>query len=45
MIAHNKNIQIQNTTKKVTVPNDPLSRLRYFMDCMVTVVPNLNQYH
>ena len=25
------------------IPNDPLSRLRYFMDCMVTVVPNLNQ--
>ena len=37
------NYELKRTSTPATVPTDPLSRLRYFISCMVAVVPALNE--
>ena len=39
MILNQRNVEIEKTGTTVTVPTDPLSRLRYFLKCMCNVVP------
>ena len=39
MILNQRNVEIEKTGTTVTVPTDPLSRLRYFLSCMCSVVP------
>ena len=43
MLARNTNYEVNRTSTAATVPNDPLSRLRYFISCMVSVIPALNE--
>ena len=43
MILSNSNIEVENTSKSTTVSDDALSRLRYFLNCMISVVPDLNE--
>ena len=43
MILNKKDYQVKRTSTPATVPTDPTSRLRYFISCMVAVVPALNE--
>ena len=43
MILSNSNVEVENTSKSTTVPDDALSKLRYFLYCMTSVVPDLNE--
>lgn len=39
MIFNQRNLEVEKTGKNCSVPSDPLSRLRYFLNCLCSVVP------
>lgn len=43
MYINQESYDIKRTTTPATVPTDPTSRLRYFLNCMVSVVPAINE--
>ena len=43
MFVQSKNIEVENTSSSTTVPPDAVSRLRYFLSCICSVVPALNE--
>ena len=43
MFLNHQNYEVKRTTTPATVPSDPLSRLRYFLNCLISVVPGLNE--
>ena len=43
MFAAKTNYEVNRTSTATSVPNDALSRLRYFISCMCSVIPALNE--
>ena len=43
MILNNRNVEVEKTGSTTTVPDHPLSKLRYFLNCIIAVVPDLNE--
>ena len=43
MFLNSQNIELEKTGSLTTVPNDPVSKLRYFFHCMCNVVPTLDE--